>query len=246
MKEWWKSTFDQLYIDTFSKEDKEVAATEVEQIEKILRIQKGDEILDLCCGYGRHSILLAKKGYKVTGLDFSQPFLEKAQKDTEAARVKVHWIRKDMRDIPLEDTFDAVINIFTSFGYFETDEENFKVLKEVSKCLKLGGKFLIDTINREYIIKNFQSKNWNRIERNGFVLDERQLDLPKSRILTKNIFIDKSNREEWHLSLRLYTLTEMIEMLKQANLEVKSVFGDLTQSDYTINSKRMIVLAEKY
>lgn len=245
MKEWWKSTFDQLYIDTFSKEDKEAAATEVEQIIKILEIRKGSKILDLCCGYGRHAILLAKKGYKITGLDFSEPFLKKAQKDTEAAGVKVNWIRKDMRDIPLEDMFDAVINMFTSFGYFESDADNLKVLKEVSKCLKLGGNFLIDTVNREYIIKNFQNKSWDKIDESKFVLDDRELNLFKSRISTKNIFIDKSRREERYLSLRLYTLTEMIKMLKQANLEVKSVFGDLTQSDYTIDSKRMIILAEK-
>ncbi|HID94261.1 MAG TPA: radical SAM protein [bacterium (Candidatus Stahlbacteria)] len=76
-------------------------------------------------------------------------------------------------------------------------------------------------------------------------IDERQLDLSKSRILTRNIFIDENRREERHLSLRLYTLTEMIEMLREVGLEINSVFGDLTQSDYTIDSKRMVILAEK-
>jgi len=245
MKEWWKLIFDQLYIDIFSERDKALATTEVEQIESILEIQKGDKILDLCCGYGRHSILLAKRGYKVTGLDLSEPFLERAAKDARAIGVEVNWIRADMRNIPLGSKFNAIINMFTSFGYFERDEENHKVLKEVSKCLKLGGKFLIDTINREYIIRNFQSRGWDKIEENKFVLDERQLDLSKSRILTRNIFIDKNCRKERHLSLRLYTLTEMIEMLREVGLEIKSVFGDLTQSDYTIDSKRMIILAEK-
>lgn len=133
--EWWKELFDEEYLRIYSGHDKEKATPEVENIESILELRKGTKILDLCCGYRRHSILLAEKGYEVTGLDFSKKFIKRV-----------------------------------------TDENNFKVLKETNRCLKRGGKFLIDTVNREWIIRNFKSRDWSEVGNVEFVLEEKSYE----------------------------------------------------------------------
>lgn len=241
---WWEEIFDELYISVFSGFDEERNLWEVERIVETLNLPQDSKILDLCCGYGRHSIPLAERGYDMTGLDLSKAFLKKAKRDAKERNVKIRWSRGDMREIPFEDEFDAVINIFTSFGFFEKEEEDFKVLKKVNRCLKQGGKFLLDTINREYVIRNFQARDWDMIDKNTFVLDERKLDLNKNRIYTKNMFLSKSGGEERSFSVRLYTLSEMTGMLRKANLEVRNVFGSFNQTEYTIDSERMIILAK--
>lgn len=138
-----------------------------------------------------------------------------------------------------------MINIFTAFGYFEDEEENLEVIHGVSNALKKGGKFLLETVNREWIIRNFRDRNWERIERGTFSLDERELDLSKSRIRAQTLFIGKDKRSVSSHSLRLYTLKEMSDLLKRTSLKIKSVYGGLDGTEFNFNSKRMVILAEK-
>jgi SAM-dependent methyltransferase len=242
---WWREFFDNAYLKIYRTEDLLKAPREVEGIVEILNLPTGSKILDLCCGYGRHSIPLARRGYMMTGLDLSDVLLSKAKNDSKKEGVEVKWIEGDMRDIPLENEFDGAINIFTAFGYFKEDSENEKVIHSVFRSLKRGGKFLLETINREWIIRNFQEKDWEILSGKTVALDERELDLEKSRSRARTLILGKEKRSERSLSLRLYTLTEMISILNQAGLNVKSVYGGLDGSEYSLNSKRMVILAEK-
>jgi len=127
---WYKEFFQKYYYDTYqdfltpTRTKKEVAS-----IVKILNLPKGSKILDLCGGYGRHAIPLAKKGYKVTLLDLNKKILDIARKEAKKQKVEIKTVHSDMRRIPFQNEFDAVINMFTSFGYLEYDQENLKVLK---------------------------------------------------------------------------------------------------------------------
>jgi SAM-dependent methyltransferase len=123
--------------------------TQCDFVVSALELQPGARLLDLCCGQGRHAVEFAKRGFRVTGLDLSEYLLRLARERAEQTGVEVEFVRGDMRDLPWENEFDAVANLFTSFGYLETDEEDRRVLAAVRKALRPGGLLLVDHHNRE-------------------------------------------------------------------------------------------------
>ncbi|HJT54986.1 MAG TPA: class I SAM-dependent methyltransferase, partial [Ktedonobacteraceae bacterium] len=135
---WYKSFFGKDYLRIYDFLTPERTELEVKCIIHLLKLPPGSTILDLCCGHGRHSIELAKRGYRVTGQDLSEVFLQHAQSDAEKQGVQVRWMQSDMRNIPFENEFDAVINIFTAFGYLENEDEDQLVLQQIQKALKPG------------------------------------------------------------------------------------------------------------
>jgi SAM-dependent methyltransferase len=219
---------------------------EVALIVERLGLPPGSAILDLCCGHGRHSIPLAQQGYQVTGLDLSQVFLDKARADAEKAGVNVRWVHSDMRQIPFEAEFDAVINIFTAFGYLESQREDQKVLHQIRKALKPGGLFLMETVNRDAVMRNFMPYDVSRHEDGLIVLEERRFNLLTSRMEVNVTLIEPDgSRREYNYSLRFYTLTELAQMLGAAGLWLEECYGGLDGSDFTLNSRRMVLLARK-
>jgi len=117
----FSSDYFEEYVDDLTPER---TKTEVDFLEKELKLKKGMNILDLACGHGRHAIELAKRGYLMTGQDINASFLKNAKQSAKKAGVEVNWIKSDIRQIPFEDEFDVVLNLFTSFGYLENDEED--------------------------------------------------------------------------------------------------------------------------
>ena len=222
------------------------AEREVDFIVEALGLQAGASVLDLCCGEGRHAVELARRGYRMSGLDLSALHLRLARQAAKEASVGVRWHRADMRDIPWEGEFEAVINIFTSFGYLESDEEDFKVLMGVARALKPGGRFLLDTINREMLVRHWQTHDWREAADGTLVLEDRELDFlagrQRNRVL--NIHPDGTRRER-EIDLRMYTLKELADMLSRADLMVRRTWGGFDGREYGLDSRRMIVLSEK-
>ena len=155
------SDYQEAYGHIFTKERTE---KEVLFVERTLGLSSNSRLLDLCCGQGRHSVLLASHGLKVTGQDLSREYLEQAGRSAKEQGVHLDLLCKDMRDIPFKDHFDAVINMFSAFGYLESDEENLKVLKAVREALKPGGRVLLDMINREWVVSNYDQSDWRQGE----------------------------------------------------------------------------------
>jgi SAM-dependent methyltransferase len=241
---WWKDFFNEHYIKTYAHLEA-TTSKEIEGVAKLLDLKHKAKVLDLCCGYGRHCIELAQKGFKVTGYDLSKFFIERACKSAQALGLKIDFVEGDMRKIPFENQFDAAINMFTSFGFFERDEDDLKVLKGVNKSLKKEGKFLLDTINREFLIRNFQSRRW--VKKSGFVmLEESFFDLFSSRIeTTRTLIFNDNRRKEYSISLRTYTLSEMIDLLNQSNFTLEGVYGNFELKEYGLDSPRMILVSTK-
>src|SRR5207248_11769432 len=123
----------------------------------------------LCCGPGRHAVALAKRGFDVTGVDVSSFLLEKARKRATEGNVSVEFVLEDMRDFNRADSFDLILNIYTSFGYFKDKRDDLKVLKLVHQNLKESGVFLLEMISKEWIAKNYQSTQSTRLA-NGDLL----------------------------------------------------------------------------
>jgi len=245
MSDWWRDFFDKDYLDIYGPVDAKKTAVEVEGIVKFLKLRKGSRVLDLCCGYGRHSLGLAQKGFNVTGLDFSAVLLQRARTDCKRKRTKLNLVRGDMREIPFEDEFDGVINMFTAFGYFENESEDQKVLNGICGALKTGGKLLLDTVNRDWLMRVYQENDWEKVGNDFYALDERSFDPLTSRISAKTTILGGRRRRERHHSLRLYTLTELASMISRAKMELLSVYGHMDGRDYWIDTPRMVVLATK-
>ncbi|TET77901.1 class I SAM-dependent methyltransferase [candidate division TA06 bacterium] len=245
MSEWWRDFFDKDYVDIYGPVDAKKTALEVEGIIKILKLRKGSKVLDLCCGYGRHSIGLTKRGFDVTGYDLSAVLLERARRDCEREKVNVNLVIGDMREIPFESEFDAVINMFTAFGYFENESEDQKVLDGVHAALRPGGKFLIDTINREWVTASFREKDWEKVGSHQFALDLRSFDPLTSRISVKTVILGGKQRIERSHSMRFYTLTELGKMIEKSRMTLKSVYGHIDGRDYWIDTPRMVIFATK-
>jgi SAM-dependent methyltransferase len=157
MAEWFEddSFWEVLYPLMFDEARFEAAT---DQVEKILSLTEfgGRNVLDLCCGPGRHAILLAKRGFNVTGVDRTRFLLEKAKARAEQEGVQVEWVEQDMRDFVRPQAFDVVLNLFTSFGYFNDKSEDLRVLRNINESLRDGGVFLIDVIGKEYLARVLQ------------------------------------------------------------------------------------------
>ena len=244
---WYVSFFGEEYFDVYRPRlTDERTAWEVEGIVQLLGIPAGGAILDLACGYGRHAIPLAQRGYRVTGQDLSDVFLRRARAEAEACGVEVRWIQGDMRQIPFEDEFDAVINVFTAFGYFESNAENQQVLHQVRKALRPGGRFLIDTMHRDALVRGFQPFGVTRHEDGLLVTEEREFDQLTGRWAARfTLIYPDGRRTEMRHDTRVYTPTELASMLSQAGLNLCAAHGGLGGSSLTLSSRRLVVIAEK-
>jgi len=244
---WYKTFFGEDYLRLYEPIlTPERTQREVDGIVNLLALPQGSSILDLCCGHGRHSIPLAQRGYHVTGQDLSEVFLREAEKEAVAKGVHVNWMHSDMRNIPFEHEFDAAINIFTAFGYLETQDEDQHVLRQVSKALKPNGLLLLDTLHREAFLRHFEPYMIEHRPDGLIVLEERDFDLLTSRANVKITMIyPDGERKEYGHAARVYTLTELAQMLTIAGLRVKTYFGGWIGQELTIDSFRLILLAQK-
>ena len=239
-----------------------------------LDLQPNDHVLDLCCGQGRHSIALAKTGLSVTGVDLSEEMLAIAKQNALHEKVAPvnggnaegkggvtvnggnaegkggpTFRQADMRHLPheFENRFDAVINMFSSFGYLESEDDDQQVLHQIAKSLKPRGKLLIDLLNREWVIINNEEFDWHEHEDGRIILERRQLDLQNSinHLTYTEILPDGTRNQMADLHMRLYSLTELTKMLAAAGLNLEQVYGGFRGEDYGVDTRRMIIVAQK-
>lgn len=232
-----------IYLPQFTPERTEL---EVDFIEKALAPAPGEAVLDLACGSGRHAIHMARRGYRVTGVDFNPRYLEIAAEEARRAGVKVEWVACDMRELDFPGAFDCVYSYFTSFGYY-SDEENERVLERIARALRPGGRLLLDVLNRDWLFTVPQKRTWNQREDGALLMEEVSIDLRTSRVTSRLTLIepDKGARPAKQFDLRAYTCAELTALLRRAGLAVREVWGGADRSEYTAESRRLILLAEK-
>jgi 2-polyprenyl-3-methyl-5-hydroxy-6-metoxy-1,4-benzoquinol methylase len=217
-------------------------------IEEALALSKGSKILDLACGYGRFSIELASKGYKVVGLDYSSELLQIARSEAERRNVEVEFVQGDMRQIKYSGEFDGVLCWANSFGFF-SDSDNERVLRLIAGSLRREGRLLLDLHNKDAIIRNHLRKTWFKKE-NYFVLMDWTFDARLSRSNLREIIIDANTgvMKDRIMSMREYTLHEMKLLLEDAGLDFLQVYGDtpegFTSEGFSIDSS-LVISAQK-
>jgi D-alanine-D-alanine ligase len=226
--DWWRSIFNSLYLKTDADvvDDQSITRSEVDLFSKILRLSPEDKILDLCCGQGRHSLELARRGFQnVEGLDRSHYLIQKAKSQNKKEGHNVRFREGDARKLTYPaDTFNVVMLLGNSFGYFETIQDDMSILKEVFRVLKPQGHLLIDVADGGYLREEFQSRSWEWIDKMYFVCRERSLSLDKQRLISREVInhVEKGVIADQFYAERLYTRESMNELLKKAG------FGDIT------------------
>ena len=239
-KEWFNS---ENYIKVYKHRDESEAIRLVELIERNINFQNNTTVLDMACGAGRHAIEFAKKGFNVTAVDLSSRLLNEAKKNAVNEGVSIEFVLSDILEFETKSKFALVANLFTSFGYFEQDDENYKIVQKAYKLLQEDGYFVLDYFNKEYLINNLIpttvfSENGSKIIQNRALAGNR---------IVKKITIEKDgSNEEFYESVRLFTYEEIIDMFKKTGFKITSEFGDYFGTEYNLeNSPRLIVIAKR-
>ncbi|NDI37168.1 class I SAM-dependent methyltransferase [Chengkuizengella sediminis] len=241
MHNWYEDSFGEDYLLVYRHRNLQNAYEEVKKMIKWLHLQDKSSVFDLCCGMGRHSMALSEFGYTVTGMDLSAVLLQEAKKLDK--NKKVTWIHGDMRKIPTNESFDAVVNLFTSFAYFESDQENSKVLLELSRILKPNGKFIIDFLNASVVKEHLVPYSERSTE--GVKIEEYRTI--EQEFVQKRIIIKGENQERTYIEkVKLYDLSAFEHMISSAELQLDYVFGNYDQAPYDEKtSPRLILVGHK-
>lgn len=235
---WYEEWFGEEYLELYAHRDAEEAEAHIDFVQRVLEGPRPRAILDLACGTGRHTRVLRRRGLRALGTDLSLTLLARAP---DLPRVAA-----DMRRLPFADgTFDWVLNFFTSFGYFETERENFEVLEELERLLAPGGRFLIDLFNRDWVIRGLVPADTIRIG-DREVNVKRHFDADRHRVEKRIRIVDGPGAgREFLESVRAYSRQEVEIGLQWAGLQVDGVFGNFAGESYSSEGERLIVVGRK-
>lgn len=244
---WYTTYFDDHYIrlqELYSPPEK--SRQEAEAMVQLLDLEPGSRILDLCCGYGRIAIELVRLGYDVTGFDLSELALQRAQVECNAAGLSANWVQGDMRQLPFDSHFDAVINVNNSFGYFSSDKDDEQVIRAVQRSLKPEGIFLHQLNNAYAYTRNFHTVVSDLLPDDLFVVQEHDFDAENGRVHTcVTMMYRDGTRASGRYSMRVYSPPEMRRMLRKANMQSIHMFGSLDGSPLSIDSVLLVALSRK-
>ncbi|RJP64726.1 MAG: methyltransferase domain-containing protein [Candidatus Abyssobacteria bacterium SURF_17] len=253
--DWWCRLFNSLYLKTDADvvDDARITRTEAELISNILTLSPEHRILDLCCGQGRHTLELARRGLRhVEGLDRSHYLIQKAKERAKSESLSVKFREGDARKLPYPaDSFDAVLILGNSFGYFETLQDDLRVLKEVMRVLKPWGKVLIDIADGDYLKEHFQARSWEWIDDKLFVCRERSLSLDEDRLVSREVVthVERGVIADQFYAERLYTTDTLSKLLSEAGFSNVSFPAQLSPDsqraqDLGMMEKRIVTTAQ--
>ena len=242
--DWYQKAFGEDYLRVYAHRNSKEAKQLVDFIYNALELKKGQKVLDLGSGYGRNAIELAHKKVQVYCLDLSPVLIKMAKELASDKNYNLHYIRADMRHIPIKESFNVIVSLFTSFGYFEKESENLMVLENVNYALKPKGLFLLDYLNVKYTLFNLVPKDFRK--ESGFnVVQERHFDGQNERIKKKITINGNSGVREYNESVRAYGIIELATMFAEVGLKCIASYGDYCGSPYTPDSPRLIMIGQK-
>jgi ubiquinone/menaquinone biosynthesis C-methylase UbiE len=237
---WWESWFGEEYLDLYPHRDAEAARREAAFALAQLHGVRSP-LLDLCCGSGLHSVPFAEAGVPPVGLDYSAPLLDVARQ----RHPQLGLVRGDMRALPFPDgAFAAVVNFFTSFGYFLRESENLAVVAEIERVLRRGGAFLCDTFARDWVLERLVAEERRCCGEKEYTI--RRFWNPESQRIEKEIEVRREGSTSiFRESVRAYGTEELVELFCRAGLPVEATWGDFDGSPAGPSSPRLIVLARR-
>jgi len=246
MKEWFENdTFwESLYPYLFNEEKFLSTPEEVNHILNLTNVVKG-KVLDACCGPGRHSVELAKRGFRVTSVDISPFLLNKAKSRAKKENVSVEWIQDDIRKFVKPDTFDLALNMFTSFGFFDDKSDDLRVLKNIFKSLKNRGILVMDSMCKERMARIFQPTTSTELDDGSFLVQRHEIFDDWSRVRNEWILISKGKATSFKFNLTIYSGQELKQLLQNAGFSKVTLYGNLEGEPFRLDSTRLVIVAVK-
>nr|WP_321497260.1 methyltransferase domain-containing protein [uncultured Methanolobus sp.] len=252
--DWWKKIFNSLYLKTDADivEDATITRQEIDTFSSILKLTPESHVLDLCCGQGRHTLELARRGLKnLEGLDRSHYLIQRAKNTAKKESLGVKFKEGDARKTPYAtDSFDVVMLLGNSFGYFETSDEDLRVLKEVKRILKPWGKVLLDVADGSYLKEKYQPRSWEWIDKHNFVCRERSISTDGQKLISREVIVNDTSGviADQFYAERLYTTDALKELMKKAeftDIEIVDSINSQTlrNQDLGMMERRIIVTA---
>ena len=239
------ATWETLAKVLFPRRRWEQAEVEVGLVIALLTLSGDERILDLPCGMGRHALELARRGFRVTGVDRTGLYLAEARRRSEADSLNVEWIESDMRTFSRPGVFDVVLNLYTSFGYFEDPADDRRAAHAFFDALRPGGRLLMELHGKENLAAGFHARSWTELDDGLLLLEERNITDHWRSVHNRWIIIHDGARTEVEFDLRLYGAAELIELLHGVGFKGVSVFGNLDGDPYDEHALRLVVVAEK-
>ncbi len=244
MNEWYKEWFSSdEYLELYKHRDGKDASKIIELILTSVEIPQSALILDSACGAGRHSIYLAERGYNVIGFDLSKNLLNIAKTNSTERGLSINYVIGDKRNIYFKKKFNLIVNLFTSFGYFLTDEENFSFIDNSHNFLLDNSFFVIDYFNKNYLVENIVSETMRN--KDGKTLIEKRV-IENDRIIKEIIINEKNSSRKFVESVKLYNYETIVEHLRNIGYKINFIYGDYDGNSFDENkSERLILVCQK-
>lgn len=240
MKNWFDTWFNTPYYHLLYK-DRNTNEAEffLRNLLTYLEPKNGDIFLDVACGKGRHAIFINKMGYNIEGIDLSeQSILHANQFTNPSLSFNIH----DMRSVYKKENFDFLLNVFTSFGYFEDNSDNLKAIQAMSDNLKSGGKLVLDFMNSKKVVSELVKNEEKTIEHINFKIKRSY----QNGYIIKDIYFDDDKQYHFQEKVQSLTLSDFEELFEKSGLKIITLWGDYALNDFNVlQSPRLIILAQK-
>jgi SAM-dependent methyltransferase len=246
VRQWWERFFSDDYLMSVLPPNDDQVAHQVDFIEASLSLPQGGTVLDVGCGLGLHAIELARRGYLVVGLDLSLNMITRAAEEAQHNNLKINFLHTDIREIEFEGTFDGVICMGTTFGFFD-DDANRDVLKRLHDALKPGGRLLLDVVNRDFVITSQPNLVWFQGDE-CVCMEESDFNYFNSRLTVKRTMMREDGQQsQADYSIRLYALHELGQLMQQMRFRVIEVSGQEATRGvfFGAHSQRILMLGER-
>ena len=228
----------------FPPEKIEAAGEELDALCSLAGVEPPGRVLDVPCGVGRHAVELADRGFDVTGVDATAPYLDTARERAADAGVDPEFLGADMREFRRPEAFDAVINAYTSFGYFEDRADDRRTARNFHDSLRPGGRLVMDLTSKEVLAGTFRERTWS--EQDGtYLLEEHEVQDDWCWMENRWIVVDDGETREFEVSHRLYSARELSALLESVGFDEVDISGDRSGAPFDQDAERLVVVAEK-
>ncbi len=246
MSNWFEDEefWEKLYPFLFTDSKLEAAEVEVDSVLRLAGLDRGD-VLDLACGPGRHSVALAKRGFRVTGVDLSAFLLEKARERACAEDLDVKRVREDMRRFVRPEGFDLALSLFTSFGYFENRDDDPRVLRNIHGSLRPGGMLVMEIAGREALARRFHPTTSKELDDGRLLVERHEIVDDWTRLRNQWIVIEDGAATSFRFDVTVYSGQELKNMLFDAGFADVKLFGAYDGREYALDAERLVAVARK-
>jgi SAM-dependent methyltransferase len=221
-----------------------LAGLNLYDIEKIEKKRRPPRLLDLCCGFGRITLELARRGWAASGVDITKSYLSAAREDAVYEGLKIEFIEKDVRAFRRKGAFDAAVNLYNSFGYFEDPHDDLLFTRNAFSSLKDGGAFIIEVLGKEIAVRDYTEAEW--FERAGFIVLTESTPVDSwASIWNRWILLRNGERREKVFIQRLYAASELRRLLLDAGFASVEIYGGWDESPYDENARTLIAVGRK-